>query len=72
MNGTSELNDLMDKSFSQHINNVKNVFSGIYQDLKNTGFHWYIFTEQKRAFYLGVILITLFVIYLLVKGISKV
>lgn len=57
--------DLLNYTLGQHLINMKNTPFNIGSDLINDQFSYRIFTKDNRMFYLGLILVIIFLIYLI-------
>lgn len=56
--------NLLDLTLKQHLTNFKDTFFGIWHDLQTQPLTTKIFTKNNRLFYIGVLLVLIFIIYL--------
>jgi hypothetical protein len=58
---------LLSLPVSQHLENMKDTVSGTIDDLQNNGVTMNTFTKDNRLFYIGLILIILYVLFLIIS-----
>lgn len=59
---------LLSLPVSTHIENMNNAFTGTVKDLENKKFNFETLTKDNRLFYLGLILILIYIFYLIISS----